>query len=79
MTDDMFGDSFKICLREAQQVKSLGFRLVCVGLGVHLDIKQLESMATDGTAVLYHGDIKQGDVCQKLLQGIHGQDTYGFL
>ncbi|XP_028517639.1 uncharacterized protein LOC114575971 [Exaiptasia diaphana] len=70
MTDNKTGDWDRNLLRIKQQVKNNRSRVVCVGLGVHIDVKELESIATDRSCFVYlDGDIQREDGRQ-ILEGM---------
>ena len=73
----------KVCLRhEKEQVeeeikKEKGFKIVPVGIGPHIDIRELETINSDGRKVKRFGEYANPEIVGKNI--LHGMFLFGII
>ena len=69
----VFFTDHKICLRQykefveekIQQIKEMGVKIVPVGIGSHIDIRELEKINSDGRKVMHFGEYANPEIVGK--------------
>lgn len=81
----MFLTDHKVCLRhekeqveeEIKKVKEKGFKIVPVGIGPHIDIRELETINSDGRKVKRFGEYANPEIVGKNI--LHGMFLFGII
>lgn len=81
----MFLTDHKVCLRhekehvieEIEKVKEKRFKIVPVGIGPHIDIRELERINSDGRKVKRFGEYANPEIVGKSI--LHGMLLFGII
>lgn len=81
----MFLTDHKVCVRhekeqveeEIEKIKEKGFKIVPVGIGPHIDIRELERINNDGSKVKRFGEYANPEIVGKNI--LHGMLLFGII